>query len=588
MKPILIWAASVCQLFASCSDIRFGDDFLGDHPESSGATLDEMFSSAVNADKVLTKAYTYLPYGLPTGDRPYDKLGVNILEAITDLHYSFRNNISDGPVNLYYNGALSSNIGTAALQGREAFRFASEPEYNAIRYAWIYIENADRIPDITAAGRRERVAEAKAIIALAYAEMLRYVGGVPLLKHAVDANEEMHYPRNTFAETVDYIVQLLDEAAPALEWKASEEADGRMTRAGAMALKLRVLLFAASPTFNSATPYRAGADAYSCYGNYDKERWGRAVAAGRDFFEEWSRYEQYDLIRPAALTHEARRQAFRSGYFDRGGTEVLISTRRGYTNSNLWDFYNERTRSGPTLNYVDMFPWADGTEFPDNFDWVHPPKQPFFAADGSPTRDPRLYETCVVPGDTYFDGSLAPLYTNHLNYRAPISGFFQMKFLLRTYNDRDSRPVHWPYLRLPEVLLSYAEAINEYAGAPDATAYDCVNDVRGRVGLSALRENMGKEEFREAVLRERALEFGFEEVRWFDLVRWGREADFRKPLYGLISVGNNSQKPTSFSFKPFTLDDRAWKNAWDTKWYLAPIPQTEINKGYGMTQNPGW
>lgn len=101
MKQIHIWAAVVCLLLASCSDIRFGDDFLGDHPESSGATLDEMFSSAVNADRVLTKAYTYLPYGLPTGDRPYDKLGVNILEAITDLHYSFRNNMSDGPVNLY-------------------------------------------------------------------------------------------------------------------------------------------------------------------------------------------------------------------------------------------------------------------------------------------------------------------------------------------------------------------------------------------------------------------------------------------------------------------------------------------------------
>ena len=70
MKQIHIWAAIVCLLLASCSDIRFGDDFLGDHPESSGATLDEMFSSAVNADRVLTKAYTYLPYGLPTGDRP--------------------------------------------------------------------------------------------------------------------------------------------------------------------------------------------------------------------------------------------------------------------------------------------------------------------------------------------------------------------------------------------------------------------------------------------------------------------------------------------------------------------------------------
>ena len=54
MKQIHIWAAIVCLLLASCSDIRFGDDFLGDHPESSGATLDEMFSSAVNADRVLT------------------------------------------------------------------------------------------------------------------------------------------------------------------------------------------------------------------------------------------------------------------------------------------------------------------------------------------------------------------------------------------------------------------------------------------------------------------------------------------------------------------------------------------------------
>ena len=50
MKQIHIWAAVVCLLLASCSDIRFGDDFLGDHPESSGATLDEMFSSAVNAE----------------------------------------------------------------------------------------------------------------------------------------------------------------------------------------------------------------------------------------------------------------------------------------------------------------------------------------------------------------------------------------------------------------------------------------------------------------------------------------------------------------------------------------------------------
>ena len=73
-------------IFFSCSDIEFGDKFLGEAPESSGATLDTMFNSKVNADKVLTKAYTYVPYGLPGGGD--NKLGGNILEALTDLYNS--------------------------------------------------------------------------------------------------------------------------------------------------------------------------------------------------------------------------------------------------------------------------------------------------------------------------------------------------------------------------------------------------------------------------------------------------------------------------------------------------------------------
>lgn len=67
-----------CILAASCSEISFGDKFLGNQPESSGATTEEMFSSKINAEKVLTKAYTGLPYGLPTSAD--FKLGENILE----------------------------------------------------------------------------------------------------------------------------------------------------------------------------------------------------------------------------------------------------------------------------------------------------------------------------------------------------------------------------------------------------------------------------------------------------------------------------------------------------------------------------
>lgn len=577
----------LCASFLSCSDLTFGDKFLGSQPENSGAVLDSMFSSKVNADKVLTKAYTYVPYGLPTNG--LNILGGNVIEAVTDLFQSFKNTQSDGPTNLYYNGLLSSNI-NATQAGYELYRYGKRNEYNAIRYAWIYIENVARVPDMTEAERNERIAEAKMLIAMSYAEMLRYVGGVCWLDHSIDPNETMQFPRSTFAETVDKIIALLDEAIPHLKWKQTEVEDGRMTKAGALGLKLRVLLFAASPTFNSSSKWHAEADEYTCYGNADENRWKAAMEAGEAFINEWKSRGQYALTQPTEATPLARRLAYRSAYYDRGGTEVLISNRRGYNADTHSIVFDQRYYSGPTLNYVNMFSWADGTDFPADFNWVNPPKQPFFE-DGEgkvPTRDPRLYETVAVPGDRYFNDTPAPVYINHPSYRAEGTGFMMMKFVLQTASDREGRPVQWPYLRLTEVLLSYAEAINEYRKGPDATAYQYVNEVRARVGLPALKSGMNREAFREALLRERTLELGFEEVRWFDLVRWGRKADFQKQLHGLYSKGDDAINPKKFTFSTYEIPKRFWATNWDTKWFLSPIPQGEINKNYGMTQNPGW
>ncbi len=82
-------------------------------------------------------------------------------------------------------------------------------------------------------------------------------------------------------------------------------------------------------------------------------------------------------------------------------------------------------------------------------------------------------------------------------------------------------------------MLGYAEVLNEVNGRPTDEAYKMVNDVRKRVGLPELSKTMNHDQFLEAVLRERALELGFEEVRWFDLVRRDRQSDFKKKLYGL-------------------------------------------------------
>ena len=573
-----------CLLMASsCSEISFGDKFLGNQPESSGATTKEMFSSRINAEKVLTKAYTGLPYGLPTTSDW--KLGVNILESLTDLCYSFRDNINDGPLKLYYNGALSpTNVPRSA-----AYRYGSKADWTAIRYAWCYIENVKDVPDMSESEKSQRIAEAKTVIALCYFEMLRYVGGVTWIDHYVDVNEEMNFPRITFAQTVEKIVALLDEVINSnLKWKQDDADDGRMTKAGAMALKFKVLQWAASPTFNSDKKWHPQADEYTCYGNYSAQRWEAAKAAGDAFFAEVQRQGGYSLIQPEEDTHRARRLAYRRAYYNRGGTEILISTRHGYDVNTIWEYIDSRPWGYlPTLNYVDMFSWADGTDFPKDFNWQSPSRQPFFTVgDMEPTRDPRLYENVACPGDTYCNGTVAPVHLNHPNYKAG-SGFMTMKFILQENSDREG-PIQWPHTRLPEIMLGYAEVLNEVNKRPNDEAYKLVNDVRKRVGLSELPKNMNYDEFLEAVLRERALELGFEEVRWFDLVRRGRENDFRKQLYGLRSRGNDQHNPTAFTFEKVELSDRYWVDSWDTKWYLAPIPQDEINKGYGMTQNPGW
>ena len=110
----------------------------------------------------------------------------------------------------------------------------------------------------------------------------------------------------------------------------------------------------------------------------------------------------------------------------------------------------------------------------------------------------------------------------------------------------------------------------------------------------------------EEILRERACELGLEDVRLFDMTRYKREDLFRKQLHGLKiyrndgggntpwsgTTGNSSAypKPTQFTYEAFPLvnPSRAWWSNFSPKWYLSAFPPSEVNKKYGLTQNPGW
>ncbi len=591
----------------ACESLKLGDAGLSKAPETSGATLDTLFATLTDADKVLSTAYYYLPYGLVSD---FDsKMGSDFLESITDHFISNKHSDSDGPNNLYYSGGLSANL-TGSYAGGENYRFGSEKDYSVIRYAWLFLENADRIPDADPALLARKKAEAKVCMAIAYANMLRYLGGVPILKHAVQADEEMKYPRNTFEETVDFIVQLCDEAAPDLPWTVSAVENGRMTRAAALGLKLRILCFAASPTFNSDTKWHPEADEYSCYGNYSAARWQAAKDAADEFMREQLSNGGYALEQATVadpvkgIQPRDYRLAYRKAYSDRASMESIISIRK----SNSTSYHDKHFEiqgsygSGATLNWVNKFPWADGSAFPEDFDWENKgnwPDYPFFRPDPNgtlkvgnatftETRDPRLYENIGVPGDMWRDGTVGRGYDNHKYHQDGCPGFLMMKFVMQQSSDR-SNPPHWCMMRFAEVLLNAAEAYNEADGGPSDKAYAWANAVRNRVGLPNLPEGLTQEEFRKALILERELEFGFEEVRWFDMVRWGLKEAFTTPLKGLTSMGDKNSEATVFTFKvKDAYPPRKWYTEFDTKWYLAPIPSVEIQKNYGMTQNPGW
>jgi hypothetical protein len=570
----------------SCDDLEFGDNFLEKEP-SVDVTKDTIFGSVELATRYLTRGYTTLPYGLNLEFTPKnDRMGMDILESLSDLNNSFLS--WGGPVSLYYSGQYAA--ATENTSSATKYHYTTEQSWVGIRIGWNFIENAGKIPapdEATKTLVKRLKAEAKMVIALHYTDMYRHYGGLPWVDRTYTPADETTLPRKTSLETMNNIVALIEEAEKDLPWiyTNSLNDDGRFTRGSAVGLKARLLLFGASPLFNSGTPYMEGDAATQklvWHGSEDINLWKRAADAAKELIDQGS----YGLVNTGNF-----RKDFQDAYYKRGTREILISTRTRFRSGAYWasNYYFYQSAGGygtgcPTKEYVDMFPMADGTKITDAGSGYNPNLNPWA------NRDPRLYETVLVNGD-FFQGREAQLWIGGLERttlaaNGSRTGFGLRKFLLER-NAATSMPsiVHWPYLRMAEIYLTYAEALNEFNNGPTPEAYEAVNIVRNRVGLNDLPQTLTRDTFREAVLTERACEFGYEEVRWFDLIRHKKANLFTQPLHGVNTTRNANG---TFNYETVELQARHWRTNWSAKWYLSAFPPNEVNKGYGLVQNPGW
>lgn len=672
-KWIIGVMAVVTVATTSCVDeIKFGNAFL-DKAAGGTATIDSVFGSAIYTQQFLNGIYSRQYYGLPyNNDATHTPSSSDTytgkFEALSDcwhLHWEGAQLTSQ-----YYGGTHTASYS----RRQDKFCYLNEFVWETVRAGWTLLENIDRVPDLSTSEKARMIAETKCLIAVRYFDMFRHYGGLPLLRATFTGTESsFEIPRATVEETVNYMIELLDEAINAniLPWAydgstaaTSRSYVGRWTKAGAMALKCKIWQFAASPLFNDIQGYAGGNSEAEqqhlvWYGGKRDDLWQKCLQACKDFFEENEKNGNYYRLNQATSnTPSQYRYAYRMGYILQGSTEVIHSVRVLTTDAyksgtykwHAWQGYEvDRLNYTPTQEYIEMFPWADGTPF----NWEELEAQGkealntmFAKGDIDPathfqktelTRDPRLYETARINGTPIsLDWSTGEMGSQPFEawiggkdaQQDPkneselfATGYANMKYFLGDeYKDHYTQ---WVTLRYSDLMLTYAEALLQ-AENDHSAALKWIDEVRARVGMKGLVEcnpdknlTTNHDALLEELLRERVCELGMEDSRFFDLIRYKREDLFEKRLHGLriyrmgykenekgemvygriekqwFGADQNSKidQPTDFEYEKFELSNPTrywWNHGFDTKWYLSPFPQTEINKGYGLIQNPGW
>ena len=587
MKTIkkIISLGLLAGLAIGCEDLKFGTNFL-EKPMSDEVSIDTVFSQKRYADQAMNQFYKSLPDYTPSmNGYHYEAF---ILDVYSDLGYTTRLSWNHGSIT----SASGGSSFPYQLTNKEVM---GDPTYG-IRKAYIYLENVDKVPDMSEEEKKVRKAEAKVVIGYHYMDMIRYYGAVPWIDHAYSAEEVFKFPRLTLEETVAKTVDLLDEAAKDLPWFTTDAEYGHMTAAAAKAIKFRLLMFVASPLFNNEVPYyegQAATEHMSWYGDYQESRWKAALEAGKEFLR--LNKENGDYYRVENTGNP--REDYINGYFTKGNREVVMASFRWgvYAKGNKGFRMFDQGYGIPRGNHADMFLWHDGSKF----DWNNPEHKahPFFDAAGNPTRDIRLYETLVVNGDKY-KGRKAAVYrggTEGFGAGAKEGMKFQFgygfrKFIRDKANEMDKKPYSCPLIRMPEIYLYMAEVMNQLGQASvkdefGMDAYDYLNLVHERAELPPVivAEVPSGEPLLEYLLDERAREFGQEDIRYHDMRRYRKGAEWAtRPLEELVTTKEDDDK---FNYQ---VNVREEKYLWYDHWYLIPFPVSEINKKYGLIQNPGW
>ena len=402
-------------------------------------------------------------------------------------------------------------------------------------------------------------AEAHVLKAYYYFELAKRYGGVPLIDRVYADQKEANLPRGTFDEVVGLILREIEGVRNELvvDWRAEnlEEKSGRITRGAALALKSRVLLYAASPQFNPSG---------------EKSKWAAAAAAA------------FEVAVERAHGHAARGGG--EAHAGCSSPKPLRPAPRpsgrcvwGRPTSSNARITPSARRAAVRVSALRRTSWK-----PMNLRGrIRAMPMPASTRASTPPWNGRTLEI-------YAGGADDPARQN-----ASPTGYYLRKFLNENLNltNDDKRLRSWIVFRYAEILLNFAEAMNEAYGPDDAHGYgmsarDAVDAVRARSGVGMPPVDVAPGDaaaMRTAIKHERRIELAFEDHRYWDLRRWDDAGTvLNRPLRG-VKVTRSGD---GFAYTPFEVAKRIFDAP---KMNLYPIPQAEIVKSGGvLDQNPGW
>ena len=551
MKNRLIYLL-YCLSIITCITFTACKDFLEQAPNLN-LDEDKVFSNYDNAYKFQSDIYSNL------------KKGFSVLGSFQGAPIACATDEAEGSSGWH----TSNNLNVGAYDGIDN---VISNDYTGIRKANLFLSKANIIPFPTSEVKNQMLGEVYFLRAFYFHDVIKRFGGMPIMTDKfLYPSDNLEFPRNSYKECVDNILTDLNTAISLLAPTVEDKSIGRVTKGAAMALKARVLLYAASPLwdkeFTNATKWKLAADAALDVINLMTD--GATVYSLYNTGAGASDYEQQFFIRPPE------------------NKEVIFwfnDTPKKYSDDEIkiWAPAGEGFLDGagavlPTQNFVDLFEMANGKTI-DEAGSGYDPTNPYIG------RDPRFYKTIIyngstwqgVPIETFIGGKHRPKITDCK------TGYFVRKYLPETVKPSTSTASYhnWQYIRLAEMYLSYAEAINEAEG-PDK-AYYYVNAIRSRSTMPVLQPGLSQAQMREHIKRERAIELSFEENRWWDVRRWMDGVnDFNGAFYGMDITKNSDG---TFTYSRTIFETRIY----NSKMNLYPIPISEMNKNSFYVQNPGW